>query len=93
MGNRSLGQELVAAVREALASKETGTVVRPKINLVSMRRTLGMTQREFAKQYHIKLQTLQNWEQGKRYPDTTSLAYLICIASQPKLIQNILKQK
>ena len=91
MNKKTLGQELVTAVKEALESKEQGRVVRPNVNVIEIRRGLHMTQREFSKQYHIRLQTLRNWEQRKRVPDTTSLAYLACIARRPKQISNILK--
>lgn len=90
MKEKTLGNELVSAVREALASKESGKIIRPKINIVAMRKKLGMTQRQFSKEYHIKLETLRNWEQEKRVPDTTVLAYLTCIAKRPKLISNML---
>ena len=90
MNEKSLGQELVASVREALASKERGKLVRPNVDIIAIRKKLKMTQKQFAKQYHIKLQTLRNWEQDKRIPDTTVLAYLTCIAKRPKLISEIL---
>ncbi|MBS0359370.1 MAG: helix-turn-helix domain-containing protein [Proteobacteria bacterium] len=90
MSTKTLGQELVMAVREALASKERGKIVRPKVNIILLRKQLNMSQKEFADQYHIKLQTLRNWEQEKRIPDTTTLAYLTCIAYRPKLIREIL---
>ena len=90
MKEKSLGQELISAVREALVSKSNGKTVRPKVDLINIRTKLGMTQQQFAKQYHIKLQTLRNWEQAKRYPDTTTLAYLMCIVKRPLLIKNIL---
>ncbi len=93
MKEKSLGRELVDAVREALASKENGKIVRPKVNIAAMRRKLGMTQIQFSIQYHIKLETLRNWEQKKRFPDTTVLAYLICIAKKPKLIREILNSE
>jgi putative transcriptional regulator len=90
MKEKTLGQELVSAVREALASKESGKVVRPKIDVAAIRKKLKLTQQQFSKQYHIKLETLRNWEQEKRYPDTTVLAYLTCIAKRPKLIKEML---
>jgi putative transcriptional regulator len=90
MKEKTLGQELVSAVREALASKESGKVVRPKINVAAIRKKLKLTQQQFSKQYHIKLETLRNWEQEKRYPDTAVLAYLTCIAKSPKLIKEML---
>ena len=90
MTTKTLGQELIEAVREAIQQKRKGRVVRPRINIVAVRKKLGMTQKEFATQYFIKLQTLRNWEQEKRMPDATTLAYLTCIASRPKEILKIL---
>lgn len=90
MKTKSLGQELIAAVKEALDKKRKGKVVGPRINVAAVREKLGMTQKEFAEQYYIKLQTLRNWEQEKRTPDATTLAYLTCIASRPKEILKIL---
>jgi putative transcriptional regulator len=90
MKEKTLGRELVEAVREALASKEKGKTVRPKIDIAAIRKKLGMTQAQFSKEYHIKLETLRNWEQEKRFPDTTVLAYLTCIAKRPRLIREML---
>ncbi len=92
MKTKSLGQELVQAVKEALHSKKGGSVVRPQVRIALIRKQLGMTQKEFATQYYIKLQTLRNWEQGKRIPDTTTLAYLTCIVKRPREILKILHQ-
>jgi len=90
MSAKTLGQELIEAVQDAIKKKGKGNVVRPKINIANVRKKLGMTQKEVAEQYFIKLQTLRNWEQEKRTPDTTTLAYLTCIASRPKEILKIL---
>jgi len=86
----TLGKKLTSAVTEALKSKGRGRLVRP-VDVAKMRKRLNMTQKEFADEYQIKLQTIRNWEQGKRIPDTTSLAYLACIDRKPMLIRKILK--
>jgi putative transcriptional regulator len=90
MLKKTLGQELIEAVKEALDSKKPSKMVRPRINLAALRKQLNMTQKEFADNYYIKLQTLRNWEQKKRAPDSTTLAYLTCIAQRPKVILKIL---
>lgn len=92
MKAKTLGQELLSAVKEALNSKERGKLVRPKVDVASVRKELDMTQKEFAMQYHIKLESLKNWEQGKRIPDTTTIAYLTCIAKRPREILKILNR-
>lgn len=87
---KTLGQELIAAVKDALHRKSRGRTIHPKINISAVRKSLGMTQKEFASQYYIKLQTLRNWEQEKRTPDVTTLAYLTCIAAHPNEILKML---
>ena len=90
MPKKTVGQQLIEAVQEAINTKKPGKVVRPCINVAELRKQLKMTQKEFSDSYYIKLQTLRNWEQEKRVPDSTTLAYLTCIAERPKLIQKIL---
>ena len=87
---KSLGQELVDAVDEALNSSGSGRIVRAGINVKEIRTKLHLTQREFSSQYHINLETLRNWEQEKRVPDLTSIAFLTCIAKSPDTIYKLL---
>lgn len=87
---KSLGQELVDAVNEALDSHETGKIVRSAFDVKGLRKKLHLTQREFSLMYHINLETLRNWEQEKRIPDLTSIAFLTCIEKSPSTIKNLL---
>src|SRR5262249_37125094 len=56
-----------------------------------MRKTLGLTQEEFAAHFHIPLGTLRDWEQGKSKPDTCARAYLKVIARNPKAVTEALE--
>lgn len=87
---KTLGQELIEAVDEALVAPGSGRVIRSAFNVKELRTKLHLTQREFAAQYHINLETLRNWEQEKRIPDLTSIAFLTCIAKSPDTIYNLL---
>jgi putative transcriptional regulator len=87
---KTLGQELIEAVDEALAAPGSGRVIRSAFNVKELRTKLHLTQREFSSQYHINLETLRNWEQEKRIPDLTSLAFLTCIAKSPDTIYKLL---
>jgi putative transcriptional regulator len=55
-----------------------------------MRRSLGLTQEEFADRYRIPLGTLRDWEQGRAVPDQPTQAYLTVIARNPKQVQQAL---
>ncbi|MCW5589578.1 MAG: helix-turn-helix domain-containing protein [Legionellales bacterium] len=90
MSKASLGIQIIDAIEDALASKENGTLVRGAIDISKLRKNLNLTQKQFSEQFHINLETLRNWERKKRLPDTTSLAYLTCIAKKPNMIKKLL---
>jgi putative transcriptional regulator len=52
----------------------------------TLRRSLGLTQEEFAARYRIPLGTLRDWEQGRTEPDQPARAYLKVIASNPEWV-------
>lgn len=55
-------------------------------NPQQIRERLGLTQREFARQFEIALGTLRDWEQGARRPDSAAKAYLRVIEQNPKAV-------
>jgi putative transcriptional regulator len=57
----------------------------------TLRRTLGLTQEEFAARYQIPLGTLRDWEQGRTEPDQAASAYLKVIAHDPQNVQSALR--
>lgn len=61
----------------------------PRVKI--MRRAMQLTQEEFSSRYHIPLQTLQDWEQGRSEPDATAIAYLRAIAAAPEAIKQALQ--
>ncbi len=87
---KNLGQELIDAVDEALKSDGTGRTVKTAFDVKGLRKKLDLTQKEFSALYHINLETLKNWEQDKRIPDLTSIAFLTCIEKSPLVIKNLL---
>lgn len=63
----------------------------PQVRII--RRALGVSQEEFAKQFHIPLGTLRDWEQGRKDPDTAARAYLRVIGHNPKAVTEALRPK
>lgn len=57
-----------------------------------IREKLGLTQREFAREFLISLGTLRDWEQGARRPDSTARAYLWVIEQNPDAVREALDQ-
>jgi DNA-binding transcriptional regulator YiaG len=64
--------------------------VRPGPRVKTVRRSLGLTQEEFAMRYGIPLGTLRDWEQGRTEPDQPARAYIKVIASNPEWVSRAL---
>ena len=71
------------AYRTALADEDSPPLTPEQLarmrrapNLRLIRRWLGMTQKEFARQFQIPVGTLRDWEQGIHLPDSTATAFL-----------------
>lgn len=57
----------------------------------AIRKKLGMTQQQFSQSFSIPLGTLRDWEQRRRLPDLTAVAYLRVIRHDPKLVLKALQ--
>ena len=58
-----------------------------------IRRALALTQEEFSRRFHIPLDTLRDWEDGRAQPDQPTLAYLRVIASDPESVSRVLREQ
>jgi putative transcriptional regulator len=56
-----------------------------------LRARLGLTQNEFAARLGLPVDTVRNWEQGKRVPRGPARALLLLIARAPHLAFQALK--
>jgi putative transcriptional regulator len=56
-----------------------------------LRTRLGLTQSEFAARLGLPVDTIRNWEQGKRAPRGPARALLMLIARDPKTAFEALK--
>jgi putative transcriptional regulator len=58
-----------------------------RVDAKAVRLKLGLTQDQFALRFGIDLETLRNWEQGKRSPDMTAQSYLRAIELAPDAVE------
>lgn len=56
------------------------------VDVKAIRRRLGKSQTEFARMIGVSVATLQNWEQGRRFPDGPARALLRVAAANPDLV-------
>ncbi len=56
----------------------------------ALRQRLGYSQAEFAQVFRLDLRCVQDWEQGRRRPDTAARALLAIIEREPEAAQRAL---
>ncbi len=57
------------------------------VDVRQLRERLDLTREQFAIRYGLELETVRNWEIGKREPDTTARSYLRAIANDPEHLE------
>ncbi|HZK90938.1 MAG TPA: helix-turn-helix domain-containing protein [Stellaceae bacterium] len=70
---------------QPLTDEELAACFRPG-NLRTLRERLGLTQNAFAERFHIALETLCSWEEGRSAPAETERAYLRVIERNPEAV-------
>ena len=92
-----LGASLLRAADELVAHVK-GEVALPvryipiaEIDVSAIRGKLGLSQSEFARRFCINPRALQDWEQGRRKPESAVRAYLTVIEQNPAAVEKALK--
>ena len=92
----SFGKELIESAREAVAI--SNGKVKPArhlevdaVDVASLRKRLNLSQDKFAKKFGLSAATVRDWEQGRRYPDSTARILLKVIALRPEAVVAALK--
>ena len=92
-----LGLEVEQALREVLAHVRGEAALPTRIvdepsreRIVAVRKSLGLSRREFAKRFHLDPRTVQEWEQGRRTPDQAARVLLTVIERDPEGVERAL---
>ena len=75
------GQEIPLAPNALVAAVPSGPV-----EVRDLRRRADLTQQEFAAKLGVPVETIRNWEQGKRMPRGPARALLTVIAHAPDAV-------
>lgn len=86
---RGLEEALAYAEGTADASRY-GIHIPVDVDVKAIRTRLNLTQEEFAGRFGFSINTLRNWEQGRRVPEGPTRAYLLVIDRNPKAVQKAL---
>ncbi|HYZ33458.1 MAG TPA: transcriptional regulator [Crenalkalicoccus sp.] len=90
--DRVTDAEIAAQIAEDpdLAPDLSGPEYEVAALLQRTRHKLGLSQTAFSARFHIPLRTLQEWEQARRQPDATAMAYLRVIEREPEAVARVL---
>ena len=95
---RTAGESIIAGMQDALAyaegetgrGKATVVSVPDVIDVKAIRQRHGLTQADFAQRYGFALNSIQNWEQGRRRPEGPARLLLLIIDREPDAVQRAL---
>ena len=86
--------ELMESVNQAIAihkgeipTSRVFHIERPDVKII--REKTGLSQIQFANKLHISPRTLQNWEQGRRYPTGAAMALMNIIDKHPDILATL----
>lgn len=80
---------------EALSTElaRTGIAAAPvnpdiHVDVRELRQRLGLTREQFAMRYGLEVETMRNWETGRRELDAAARSYLRAIANDPEKVES-----
>jgi putative transcriptional regulator len=90
------GESLLRGAEQALAfakGARNGCVVHvpDDVDVAKIRKSMKLSQREFAGRFGFAVDAVQNWEQGRRAPDGAARAYLQVIEREPEAVERALR--
>ena len=92
---KSAFDKISAGLEDAIAyaggDKTRGREVKP-VDLKAIRRSMNLTQDQFAKAYHLPLGTVRDWEQNRTQPDSGSRVYLKMIEADPVAVRKLVEK-
>jgi putative transcriptional regulator len=94
---RTLGDRLIDAMQQAIDFADGKDVPGMRVHIPEaydikkMRTRMKLSQKEFASRFGFSLDSVQNWEQGRRIPDGPARTLLAVIAHEPKAVERALQ--
>lgn len=82
--------EALAHARGEMDAREVNVRIPDMIDVRAIRASLGLSQAEFAMRFGFSVDTVRNWEQSKRVPNTQARALLMIIKREPDAVKRAL---
>lgn len=81
--------ELLKAVKQMKAGKKGRVYSREQLLAISARQSVKMTQKEFARLLHVSIDSVQDWEQGRRSPRGAAKTLLRVAQDHPEVLEEL----
>ena len=83
------GAELLQAVKQMKAGKKGRVYTPEQLMAISARRSVKLTQRQFARLLNVSVDSIQDWEQGRRSPRGAAKTVLRVVTFYPEVLQKL----
>lgn len=83
------GAELLKAVKQMKAKKKGKIYTAEQLLAIAARQSVNLTQREFAQLLNVSIDSVQDWEQGRRSPRGAAKTLLQVAKQHPEVLERI----
>ena len=83
------GAELLKAVKQMKAGKKGRVYTTEQLLAISARQSVNLTQKEFARLLNVSVDSVQDWEQGRRSPRGAARTLLRVAQEHPEVLEQL----
>jgi putative transcriptional regulator len=83
------GAELLKSVKQMKAGKKGRTYTPEQLLAISARQSVNLTQKEFARLLNVSVDSIQDWEQGRRSPRGAAKTLLQVAHEHPGVLEQM----
>ena len=83
------GTELLKAVKQMKAGKKGRVYTPEQLLAISARQSVNLTQKEFARLLNVSVDSVQDWEQGRRSPRGAARTLLRVVQDHPEVLEKL----
>ena len=81
--------ELLKAVKQMKAGKKGRVYTPEQLLAISARQSVNLTQKEFARLLNVSVDSVQDWEQGRRSPRGAARTLLRVVHEHPEILEKL----
>ncbi|MCV0352773.1 MAG: helix-turn-helix domain-containing protein [Nitratireductor sp.] len=95
--SKKVFDQIAEGMNEALAvargtTKPHKLHVPAEIDIKAIRKSLGLSQEDFAAEFCFSISQIRDWEQGRSRPLDNTRVYLLMIAKNPDVVRKMLEE-